>query len=156
MFEAELAKMYGFCLLVAAFIAGVTILKRAADWGAKKRAMLVGVMAVVALPGLGWFSHDYTKNHRYDGYEQYIEVIGHDAILAQEASRRDEGTRTYAGSLEDLLAFDMGLTDDPLITFVFGSANANGYTFTVRFAKAPENVALTFTEKQGHEYFKTK
>lgn len=41
----------------------------------------------------------------------------------------------HATNLQELLAFDSMLSAEPDVTFVFGPANASGYTFTTRHAK---------------------
>jgi hypothetical protein len=66
-------------------------------------------------------------------------------LVAQKAADAEEmhyhhapgETPSYTDRLEDLLAYDESLTEDPAVTFAFGAAGAEGYQFTVSRPGAP-------------------
>jgi len=60
------------------------------------------------------------------------ESVGRNARIAEELHYENTGGANggyYTDDLDDLLAFDRNLTDDPNVTFLFGEANCSGYTF---------------------------
>ncbi|MCB9479403.1 MAG: hypothetical protein H6684_07910 [Deltaproteobacteria bacterium] len=52
--------------------------------------------------------------------------------------KRTEEVVNFASYLEELTEVDPELTADPEVTFVFGGATSNAFTFTVRHAKGDE------------------
>jgi len=86
----------------------------------------------------GYLSHDSLWIMR-DSIWQSMQTIapnesarhaGQDARLAEELHYANN--MTYADNLTDLLTWDQNLTDDPLVTFLFGTCSQTGYTYTTR------------------------
>lgn len=72
---------------------------------------------------------------RPKAHDASAQSAGRNAKLAQEVyyhDTEDEEESTYTDNLNELLQVDKHLTDDPMITFIFGNCNASGYTFTTR------------------------
>ncbi|MCZ7582563.1 MAG: hypothetical protein M5R36_04095 [Deltaproteobacteria bacterium] len=79
---------------------------------------------------------------------------GHNAQMAEEIHFETNGNRGYANSLRELMKFDKNLTEDLLVTFVFGNVNAAGYTFTTTHERGSE--AYTWTHESWVEAEKEK
>lgn len=72
--------------------------------------------------------------NRRAAYDQSAQSVGHNVKLAQEI-HFNSGNNKYTDQLKDLLVWDVNLTHDPAVTFIFGPVNASGYTFTTLNAK---------------------
>ncbi len=71
---------------------------------------------------------------RRNAYDRSAQSVGRNIKLAQEVYFND-GHGRYTDQLKDLLIWDKNLTNDPAVTFIFGSCDASGYTFTTLHAK---------------------
>jgi len=82
-------------------------------------------------------------------YNASARSAGYNAKIAQELYYQngggDEGG-IYPDNLEKLLYWDKNLTDDPCVTFVFGTCNNSGYTYTTHHACDNEDRVNVFTD----------
>lgn len=83
---------------------------------------IIGILALIAMPNY--------VNLRISAYNASAGSAAHNAQTEQEVYKSIHDT--YATDLASLLTIDRNLTDDPEITFLFGTCNYSGYTFTVR------------------------
>jgi prepilin-type N-terminal cleavage/methylation domain-containing protein len=81
---------------------------------------IIGIMSLIAIPN---FLQLRAKAHNASAIS-----AGRDAKTVMEVYERVN--EKYAPDLSVLLRFDRNLTDDPGVTFVFGSLGGSGYTFT--------------------------
>ncbi|MCL4234551.1 MAG: hypothetical protein KJ042_08535 [Deltaproteobacteria bacterium] len=79
------------------------------------------------------------------GAQSSVYSSGRNAMLAQTMyyNDQDSGDPTYADDLETLLRYDKRLKIDSSVTFIFGSCNQSGYTFTVKHAESPAQFVMT-------------
>jgi len=94
---------------------------------------VIGVLATISIP-------DYL-NLRSIAFNASAISAGRNAQIIMEVQRKL--THNYMGDLDILLGYEKNLTDDPSVTFTFGSCNASGYTFTT-------------THKRGNAFFTFK
>jgi len=88
---------------------------------------IIGILALIAIPNF--------VSIRTKAYNASAQSAGYNAKIAQELEYQNtntavSGAGTYASSLATLLVWDKNLTDDPMVTFTFGTCNNSGYTFT--------------------------
>jgi hypothetical protein len=85
---------------------------------------------------------------RSKAYKASARSAGRNAKLAEEIYF-DENKR-YTGSLDELLAIDRNLIDDPGVTFDFTAADEYGFAFTVTHAKDREKAVIEYTGESLH------
>jgi len=99
---------------------------------------IIGILALIAIPNF--------VQLRAKAYNSSAQSAGYNARIAEEVyfqnSGGDNGGK-YASTLAGLLAWDKNLTDDPSVTFNFGTCGASGYTFTTTHAKGDTNYVIT-------------
>ncbi len=83
------------------------------------------------------------------GAQASVYSTGRNAELAQRMLYEDQaiwnpdaGRPSYADNLRALLEYDKSLNADRSVTFVFGTCNTSGYTFTVMHAESPAQFVL--------------
>jgi len=86
---------------------------------------IIGILALIAIPNF--------ISLRARAYNASSKSAGRNAKLSQEVWFNEAGgdvSGGYTTELSDLLSFDKNLTDDTDVTFLFGTCNVSGYTFT--------------------------
>jgi len=86
---------------------------------------IIGILALIAIPNF--------VQLRAKAYNSSAQSAGYNAKISEEVYYQNSGGDNgggYASTLVDLLSWDKNLTDDPKVTFAFGTCNASGYTFT--------------------------
>lgn len=87
---------------------------------------IIGVLAMMAIPNV--------HGLRTRAYEASARSTGRNAQSVEGIIKTQTGS--YTGDLDDLLAIDKNLLDDTSVTFVFGSCDSSGYTFTMQHARS--------------------
>jgi prepilin-type N-terminal cleavage/methylation domain-containing protein len=99
---------------------------------------IIGILALIAIPNF--------ISLRAKAYNSSAQSSGYNAKISQEVAYQNSGGDnggSYVGNLAGLLAWDKNLSDDPLVTFTFGTCNASGYTFTTRHKKGDTDYIFT-------------
>jgi len=79
-----------------------------------------------------------------DDYDADARSAGRAAGLAEELFYQSQASEPqYTDRLSELLKWDEHLTDDPEVTFVFGSCEGSGFTFTTSHAKGNKKQVFT-------------
>ncbi|MCZ7584987.1 MAG: prepilin-type N-terminal cleavage/methylation domain-containing protein [Deltaproteobacteria bacterium] len=95
---------------------------------------IIAILALAAIPNL--------QNLRVRAYEALAKSAAANARVSQRAHFELHDGQ-YATDLENLLRIDRNLSDDPAITFVFGTVNSSGYTMIVGHAQGVDPVVVT-------------
>jgi len=99
---------------------------------------IIGILALIAIPNF--------MSLRARAYNASSKSAGRNAKLSQEVWYNEAGgdvSGGYAVGLQWLLSFDRNLTDDTDVTFLFGTCNSSGYTFTTSHANSAETFFFT-------------
>jgi len=85
--------------------------------------IFLGIIAAIAIPNF--------TSLRAKAYDASAQSAGRHAKLAEEVFYNGQGSGLgrYTDRLDDLLAIDKDLTEDPNVTFMFGPCDADGYIF---------------------------
>jgi len=96
---------------------------------------IIGIMAAISIPNF--------VSLRAKAYDASAHNAGFNARIAQELEFQNTntppGSGRYVDNLEALLVWNKNLTDDPQVTFTFGSCNAEGYTFNTTHAQGGQS-----------------
>ncbi|HPQ69224.1 MAG TPA: DUF4190 domain-containing protein [bacterium] len=97
---------------------------------------VIAILALVAIPNF--------VSLRTKAYNASAQNASYSVRIAQELEYQntispDTGKGKYADNLEALLVWDKNLTDDPMVTFNFGSCGAEGYTFNTTHFRGDES-----------------
>jgi prepilin-type N-terminal cleavage/methylation domain-containing protein len=91
---------------------------------------IIGILALIAIPNF--------SSVRQRAYSASAQSASYNGKIAEEMNFQNTGGSlggTYATNLVTLTPWDKNLNKDPMVTFLFGSANpASGYTFTTHHA----------------------
>jgi prepilin-type N-terminal cleavage/methylation domain-containing protein len=91
---------------------------------------IMGILAMVAMPN---FVHLREKAE-----EASMISVGKDLQTTMEIYDKFHGR--YTADLDALSAYNKNITEDPDLTFVFGTCNASGYTFTVEHVRIDSKI----------------
>ncbi len=101
---------------------------------------IIGILALIAIPNF--------LSLRARAYNASAKSAGRNAKLAQEVWFNEKGgdiSGGYSSDLAELLSYDRNLTDDNDVTFVFGSCDTSGYTYTTQHANG-QGTTFLFTD----------
>ncbi|MCC6159856.1 MAG: zinc ribbon domain-containing protein [Deltaproteobacteria bacterium] len=142
----------GACIAIGLLM--LTLVKRRPDrFGGRNLALAAMVIAVAAMM-LGIVIRISVQRlaeapaPTMTGAQSSVYSSGRNAMLAQKMFYEDQaimnpsGRPSYAGDLKSLLQYDKSLTVDSSVTFIFGSCNQSGYTFTVKHAESPAQFVM--------------
>jgi len=99
---------------------------------------IIGILALIAVPNF--------VSLRAKAYNASAQSAGYNTRVSQELYYQNTGggtTAAYASRLQDLLSMDPNLNEDPGVTFIFGSCNNSGYTFSTRHLKGDNDYIWT-------------
>jgi prepilin-type N-terminal cleavage/methylation domain-containing protein len=99
---------------------------------------IIGILALIAIPNF--------VQLRAKAYNASAQSAGYNARIAEEVYYQNSGGDNgggYTNDLANLLKWDKNLTDDPSVTFTFGTCGVSGYTFTTTHKKGDTSYLTT-------------
>ncbi|HPQ69225.1 MAG TPA: DUF4190 domain-containing protein [bacterium] len=112
--------------------------------GLATSGIIMGLFQTIAVPGcIVLIMTPSYLSIQIKAHNAAAQNAGYNAKIAQELEYQntnagEPGSGKYADNLGTLLVWDRNLTDDPQVTFAFGSCDAQGYTFTTTHARGDE------------------